>query len=62
MCVMAREGMLLRLNRTEALTCAVTWIDLEDIVPSEIRTQKDRYCPDSTSTRSLGSLNSWRRR
>lgn len=38
-CVIAYDGILFRLNRTGALTCAVTWTDLEDIVPREIRTQ-----------------------
>lgn len=38
-CVIAYDGILFRLNRTGVLTCAVTWTDLEDIVPREIRTQ-----------------------
>ena len=33
------------LKRKEILTCATLWMDLEDIMVSEInRTQKDKYC------------------
>ena len=33
------------LKRKEIITCATLWMDLEDIMVSEIsQTQKDKYC------------------
>ena len=36
------------LKRKEILTYAATWMNLEDIMPSEIsQPQKDRYCANT---------------
>lgn len=34
----------LALETTDILMEAATWMDLEDIVPSEISSQRDKYC------------------